>query len=68
MRGDRVLVNREQLTSVAASEQRLWVPSTVKEVHGQLIKIRTDPHWLHKKARQEQGVTAHGVKTLENGK
>ena len=66
--GDRVLVNREQLTSVAASEERQWVPSTVKEVHGRLVKIRTDPHWLHRNARQEQGVTACGIKPLPNGK
>ena len=45
--GDRVLVKREELTSVAASEQRLWVPSTVKEVQGQLIRVRIDPYWLH---------------------
>ena len=66
--GDRVLVSRAELTSVAASEQRLWVPSTVKEVQGQLIRVRTDPHWLHKKARQEQGVTTRGIKPLKDGK
>jgi hypothetical protein len=54
--GDRILVNRSELTSVAASEQRPWIPATVKEIQGQLVRVRTDTHWLHPQSRQEQGV------------
>ena len=62
--GDRVLVKREELHSVAASDQRPWIPATVKEVQGDLIRIRVDTTWLIPNRRQEQGVTLQGIKPL----
>jgi hypothetical protein len=63
--GARVLVSRQELTAVAASPCRLWVPATVKTVIGQLVRVRVDKGWLVQGVRQEQGVTAQGLKVLE---
>jgi hypothetical protein len=62
--GARVLVKREELYSVAASAQRLWIPATVKEIQGQRIRVRVDTTWLQPARRQEQGVTIQGIKPL----
>jgi hypothetical protein len=65
--GARIFVKREELYSVATSAQRLWIPATVKEIQGQLIRVRVDTTWLQPARRQEQGVTIQGIKPLPPG-
>jgi exodeoxyribonuclease III len=64
MKGTRVLVHRDALRNMACSHHQEWIPATVDEVIGPIMRVQLDRQWARRPGERYRGVTVTGVKEM----